>query len=946
MAMIMANIDKKSPTLVETNPVNKSFSVDISQNIVLTFDEEVKANVGRIQLSNGTDTRSISILDKSQVTFNGENVIINPKANLIQNSHYSVTISQAAIKDLARNKFVGISDDTVFSFDTSDSISDKSAPELRFTSPSNGNKLVAVNRDVSFYFTEKIQLGNGNIVLSDGKNLIKIPVSDSQVTLGNSKLTLNPKLDFDFSKAYTVSLEAGAVKDLAGNAFAGNGFTFYTKASSDKTAPKLTTTLPANNAPNVLTDENLTLTFNEAIKAGKGNLVISNGTDIRTISITDSQVVISGKTLTINPTDDLLAGSRYSVQLEKGAITDLVGNAFAGITDATTFNFQTEAIKLSGKVIDGYIAGATVYVIGSDKKTYTTTTDKNGYFEFSGKNIPPTPTSSFSAMGGKDGANDFTGLLTAPAGSTVISPLTTLQNAFMKANPKSTVNDAEALVLKAIGVSNPTDIENYDPVLALKNKEVGAADLFGSSAKLATLMGAGANALKNSSSGKLSLEQATDLFVGSLVSELQDKQPTSSPFKLTAGGGGALSFDLASLKQYLAAAQTAYIQQLTDSGASAKDIASFNDGMTKQAEQAVQAVAVSAAALDTIIEKINAAIEKGEEIKFDDVLAAISDTQAQATTEDNTPTPEPTPTPTPTPEPPAPTPTPESPAPTPTPEPPAPTPTPESPAPTPPPPPADTTQPTLSSSTPADNATGVAIASDIVLKFSEPVAKGTGNIVITNTIDSDDTRTIAVSDAQVKVSGDTVTINPTADLKSGYDYNVTIASGAIKDSSGNAYAGISDVTTLNFTTVSNGTTANPVLVQTSGNDIIQGNQSSIIGSVISFNAAQGADQYVFSAIRTGTPAALPSANVTITGFDAATGDRLVFDVADTANGLAAINTFYSVSDDGKGKVEIIVNDDGNIQVIELTGLSNTQTIHNMTELSAFLGATTAAIAFI
>ena len=114
---------------------------------------------------------------------------------------------------------------------------------------------------------------------------------------------------------------------------------------------------------------------------------------------------------------------------------------------------------------------------------------------------------------------------------------------------------------------------------------------------------------------------------------------------------------------------------------------------------------------------------------------------------------------------------------------------------------ADTTAPTLSSSTPADNATSVAFANDIVLTFSEAVQKGTtGNIVITNATDTTDTRTISITEAQVTVSGSTVTINPTNDLKSGDNYNVQITSGAIKDSAGNSYAGISDATTLNFTT--------------------------------------------------------------------------------------------------------------------------------------------------
>ena len=78
----------------------------------------------------------------------------------------------------------------------------------------------------------------------------------------------------------------------------------------------------------------------------------------------------------------------------------------------------------------------------------------------------------------------------------------------------------------------------------------------------------------------------------------------------------------------------------------------------------------------------------------------------------------------------------------------------------------DTTGPVLTAATPADNATEVAAGNNIVLTFDEAVAAGTGNIVISN--GAGDTRTIAISDtSQVTISGNTVTINPTADLAAG-----------------------------------------------------------------------------------------------------------------------------------------------------------------------------------
>lgn len=111
----------------------------------------------------------------------------------------------------------------------------------------------------------------------------------------------------------------------------------------------------------------------------------------------------------------------------------------------------------------------------------------------------------------------------------------------------------------------------------------------------------------------------------------------------------------------------------------------------------------------------------------------------------------------------------------------------------------DVIAPTLSSSTPADNTIAVAVASNIVLAFSETIQAGSGNIVIS---DGTDTHTISIGDtSQVTINGNTVTINPSVDLAAGSTYSVQMASGVLEDAAGNAYAGLTDSTTLNFSTL-------------------------------------------------------------------------------------------------------------------------------------------------
>ncbi|PIT72998.1 hypothetical protein B9Z42_11950 [Limnohabitans sp. B9-3] len=112
--------------------------------------------------------------------------------------------------------------------------------------------------------------------------------------------------------------------------------------------------------------------------------------------------------------------------------------------------------------------------------------------------------------------------------------------------------------------------------------------------------------------------------------------------------------------------------------------------------------------------------------------------------------------------------------------------------------------PILVGSNPSDNGY-VAYANvdqNLTLTFSEVVKKGTGLISLYK---SDGTLVESFDAASSSLvtgwNGITLTINPTADLLAGTGYFIKIAPTAIKDLAGNAYAGIADATTLNFTTV-------------------------------------------------------------------------------------------------------------------------------------------------
>ena len=137
----------------------------------------------------------------------------------------------------------------------------------------------------------------------------------------------------------------------------------------------------------------------------------------------------------------------------------------------------------------------------------------------------------------------------------------------------------------------------------------------------------------------------------------------------------------------------------------------------------------------------------------------------------------------------------------------------------------DTTAPTVSALSPADDSVGLLVGVNFVLTFSETVVTGTGNITLNNLADDQALQTIDVTGGQMSGSGtNTITIDPSQDLTPGVDYYIQIPSTAFLDQSGNPYAGIADKTSWNVApsdrdgTVTAGSgVSEPVILPTSAN---------------------------------------------------------------------------------------------------------------------------------
>lgn len=298
------------------------------------------------------------------------------------------------------------------------------------------------------------------------------------------------------STATMVGLGALGVAGVAAAAGGGGGGSSApTAAAADTTAPTLTGVLAHG------VSKTIVLTYNEALSTT--NLPLVGAFTINTDGAPNvvTLVTVSGSTMTLTLTSAFTAVNDISYADPTGgndvnAIQDIAGNDAVAIVNLG-----------SGVVADGYVRGAQIWIDTNNDGTadYNTgvTTDASGNFFLA----PGTPTGSIVAIGG---VNIDTGVpntmpLRAPAGSTVINPLTTLVQAIIQANPGTSVATASASVVTSLGLTGGTDLSTYDP---LAQNDVAAQK---AAATVATIIsiGAGSNATD------------TTTIIANLVQEIQ-----------------------------------------------------------------------------------------------------------------------------------------------------------------------------------------------------------------------------------------------------------------------------------------------------------------------------------------------------------------------------------------------------------------------------------------
>ena len=304
-----------------------------------------------------------------------------------------------------------------------------------------------------------------------------------------------------------------------------------------KSQENTTTTATTPTSPSVTLDSSdaTTVTFSVALGSNKavGDKVqlyykTSGGSEtaLGAVATVDSTSMAAGKvTITVNKSA-LAAGTQDITAKESDS-----ANAAKGTSAALSITYNAD-----NSVSDGYIKGASVYVdmnnngvidVGVD--TLVGSTDVNG--NFSALLTAQQMTHDLLATGGTDVSTGlaFQGMLKAPAGSTVLNPLTTLvQTLAGNGASAAALQAAQNTVIQALNLPTNLDLGKVDllkvGVGGTSSTAISQADALNVQAKavmVANLVRTGAAAIEGASGGATTSDAAGKYVYMGLVDSLK-----------------------------------------------------------------------------------------------------------------------------------------------------------------------------------------------------------------------------------------------------------------------------------------------------------------------------------------------------------------------------------------------------------------------------------------
>ncbi len=321
------------PSLLTFLPANDATNVPVNTTLTLNFSEPVRAGAGRILVRRTSNSSVIFALNASQGTgLSSASVTYTLPGALPSEENIHILIENTAFTDLSSLPYAGISDPTVWAFRTGDI----TPPTVRTYSPDRDERNVPLTRELELTFSEPVRrAASGTVTVNTGGQVEQIDIGAATFSTDSTTIRFNRTFAFASGQRVFVLIPGGLITDRSGNAYAGLASdTAWRFTAIDNVAPQAEQFTPAKGAVNVPPNTALSIRFSKPVRQGSGSIFISQQSNI---TVPNPNIVISPDLRTVTlPNTDFTAGS-VTVIIPPGAFADTTAaaNPYEGVSDWT-----------------------------------------------------------------------------------------------------------------------------------------------------------------------------------------------------------------------------------------------------------------------------------------------------------------------------------------------------------------------------------------------------------------------------------------------------------------------------------------------------------------------------------------------------------------------------------------------------------------------------------
>lgn len=255
------NPDVTPPAVAASDPASGATGAPENQPVIISFNEELRANSIRAD-SIQVRKAGAPVAGSVQLLAGGAQMAFMPTGIFDDYMEYEVTV--AGVRDLAGNPMAA---PVVFSF-TTGNVQDVTPPVIALSNPARSATDVAVNAPVIVIFNEPLDPRTVTDATFTVRDSVGAVGGVGALSEDGRTLAFVPNVALAVKRVHTVSVTG--VKDLFGNAITNTGlgsFTFTTGFSADTVAPKVALASVQDGQASVPTNVRLGVRFDEPISA-------------------------------------------------------------------------------------------------------------------------------------------------------------------------------------------------------------------------------------------------------------------------------------------------------------------------------------------------------------------------------------------------------------------------------------------------------------------------------------------------------------------------------------------------------------------------------------------------------------------------------------------------------------------------------------------------------